>query len=140
MKRETYDRYLARFNAADASAFTDYLTPAAVMINGAYEMQGIEAIRRHYMEAIWPYFEETVTVERFVTDGETLAARLWTHFVARRDAQTVFGDVRRGEAFDFRGIVMYEIEQGRFARIHVAYNTFARTSLAGDTILLGLPH
>ncbi|MCC7412625.1 MAG: nuclear transport factor 2 family protein [Gammaproteobacteria bacterium] len=140
MDRASYDRYLSRFNHCDATAFDDYMTPDARMINGALEMRGIAAIQDHYANRIWPFFEETVHVERFVLDGSTLAARLWTHFAARRDADTIFGAVKRGEMFDYRGLVMYEIAGGRFARIDVSYLTFSRTNLDGRTTLLGLPH
>jgi len=140
MKRPNYDRYLQRFNAGDPAAFDDYLAPAALMLNGSYEMRGVAAIREHYTRQIWPYFAETVAVERFVSDERTLAARLWTHFVALRDADTVFGRVSKGEAFDYRGIVLYEIAGGRFTRIDVSYNSFSRTTLRGETLRLGLPH
>ncbi|MFO1402338.1 MAG: nuclear transport factor 2 family protein [Steroidobacteraceae bacterium] len=140
MDRPAYDRYLARFNRCDPTAFDDYMTPDARMINGGLEMRGIAAIQDHYQNKIWPFFEETVTVERFVLDGSTLAARLWTHFVARNDADTVFGAVKKGEMFDYRGLVMYEIVGGRFARIDVSYLTFSRTTVDGKTTLLGLPH
>ena len=140
MDRASYDRYLARFNRCDATAFADYMTPDARMINGALEMRGIAAIQDHYVARIWPYFEETVNVERFVLDGSTLAARLWTHFVARNDAETVFGSVQRGEMFDYRGLVMYEIVGGRFARIDVSYLSFSRTGIDSRTTFLGLPH
>jgi hypothetical protein len=140
MDRASYDRYLARFNHGDATAFNDYMTPEALMVNGTLEMRGIGAIQDHYINKIWPFFEETVHVERFVLDANTLAARLWTHFVARHDAATVFGAVQRGEVFDYRGLVMYEIAGGRFARIDVSYLSFSRTTVEGKTAFLGLPH
>ena len=46
----------------------------------------------------------------------------------------------RGEAFDFSGIIIYDVTNGRFSRIRVAYNTFLHTSPDGVVESLGIPH
>jgi hypothetical protein len=48
--------------------------------------------------------------------------------------------VRAGNTFDFTGIVMYRIEEGKFADIKVAYLEFIHTDLHGVKISLGIPH
>jgi hypothetical protein len=48
--------------------------------------------------------------------------------------------VRAGECFDYRGIIMYRNENDKFTDIKVAYLTFTRTTLDGETIDLGIPH
>jgi hypothetical protein len=58
----------------------------------------------------------------------------------RRDAQTVFGPVIKGEMFDFRGLIMYDVRDGRFATITVAYNSFRNTKVTGEVIERGIPH
>ena len=140
MQRSTYDDYLRRFNAADPDAFHAYMDESILMTNGAMHLKGIGAVREHYTRHIWPFFEETVHVERFVTDESTLAVRLRTRFVARADADTVFGRVARGDGFQYRGVVLYEIVGGRFTRIDVAYSEFVRIDADGARTMLGMPH
>ncbi len=140
MKRDRFDDYLRRFNAADSSAFLEYMHPRVLMTNGSMHLQGVEAVRAHYELNIWPCFDETVHVERFVTDESTLAVRLRTTFVARSDATTVFGSVRRADRFQYLGVVLYEIEDGRFTRIDVAYSEFLRIDSEGRATSLGMPH
>jgi hypothetical protein len=140
MNRATFDDYIRRFNAEDSTAFDDYIDPDMRMLNGALEFRGVDQMKEHYGSNIWPYFIEQIKVERFVSDDKTLAVQMWTHFIARRDADTLFGPVKAGECFDFRGVVFYEITSGRFTSIRVAYNSFTRTNLQGETVHLGIPH
>lgn len=136
----SYEQYISRFNEGDASVFDDFMAPGARMINGTMELAGVPAIQSHYQENIWPFFEEQLHVERFVADEQSVAVRLWTHFTAQSNAETIFGAVQIGETFDYRGIVMYEIVEGRFARIDVSYLSFTRTDTEQKTTDLGLPH
>lgn len=141
MRRERFDDYIRRFNAQDPTAFDDYIDPDMRMQNGALEFRGAQGMREHYCNRIWPHFQEQLRVERFVSDDTTLAVQMWTRFVARADASdTLFGPVKAGESFDYRGVIMYEIGGGRFTRITVAYNSFTLTNLAGQTTELGMPH
>ena len=51
------------------------------------------------------------------------------------------GPVLEGETFEFRGVISYRLdEDGRFADILVAYNSFTGTRRDGTTVELGLPH
>ena len=140
MDRQGFDDYIRRFNARDPSAFDDYLTGDMRMLNGALSFTGVAGMRDHYENKIWPDFDETISVLRFVSDDDTLAVQLWTRFVARRAGQTLFGEVEKGETFDFRGLVMYEIRNERFAAITVAYNSFVNAKVSGETIMMDLPH
>jgi hypothetical protein len=141
LDRSAYDRYIARFNAEDETAFDDYIHSEMKMLNGALEFSGREGMKQHYGERIWPIFKEELNILRFVSDGQTLAVRMWTHFIARKDAEeTIFGPVTKGHTFDFRGVVFYEIKDGLFSNIVVSYNSFTSTPPGGATIELGLPH
>ena len=140
MKRESFDDYIRRFNAEDPTAFDDYLSPDMVMVNGALEFRGIAGMRDHYQNRIWPFFRERLNVLRFVSDDTTLAVQMWTNFRARVAADTIFGPVEPGEMFDYRGLIMYRIRDGKFASITVAYNSFIKTRTNGETVSLGMPH
>ena len=141
MNRGRFDEYIRRFNAQDPTTFDDYIAADMHMKNGALEFRGAQGMREHYCKRIWPYFEERLQVERFVSDERTLAVQMWTRFVARADAtDTLFGPVRAGESFDYRGLIMYEIEYGKFVRITVSYNSFTHTDALGKSTELGIPH
>lgn len=140
MREEQFADYIRRFNAEDATAFDDYLAPDMAMTNGSLTFTGIEGMRHHYEALVWPHFVETLTVLRFIGNDDTLAVQMRTNFTARHDADTLFGPVRKGEQFDYRGIIMYELRDGKFARITVAFNSFIHTRLDGSTDNLGIPH
>ena len=140
MKRERYDDYIQRFNAQDMTAFEDYLAPNMRMVNGTLEFHGVQGMKDHYAK-IWKTFSEDLAVERFVSDEQTLAVQLWAHFTAlRSDENSLFGPVKLGETFDFRGLIMYQITDEKFSDIRVAYNSFTFTNLEGEVKDLGIPH
>ena len=66
---------------------------------------------------------------------------LRTDFTAQHDADTtLFGPVKAGEMFVYRGLIMYDLRDGRFATITVAYNSFTNIKTDGTRIEMGLPH
>jgi len=140
MNRTTFEDYLRRFNAEDASAFDDYLAPDMHMVNGTLEFHGVAGMRDHYEHKIWPYFRETLHLLNFVSDDRLVAVQLWTNFRARTDAVTLFGPVVTGEQFDYRGLILYELQNHRFRKITVAYNSFRNTKPSGVVVDLGMPH
>jgi hypothetical protein len=141
MDKGHFDEYIRRFNERDATAFDDYLAPDMHMQNGTLEFDGVTGMREHYAK-IWTSFDEELHVERYVSDEHTVAIQMWTHFTAHRDdPQSLFGPVDKGTTFDFNGLIMYRLnEDGRFADIKVAYNSFVRTNPDGSAEDLGIPH
>lgn len=140
MLRSRYDEYIARFNAEDPTAFDEFLAPDMKMLNGALEFEGVSGMRDHYQRKIWPYFYERLNILRYVADDNCLAVQMWTNFEARAPAETLFGKVVTGEQFDFRGLIMYDVRDGRFSRIVVAYNSFVNTKRDGQVFEMGMPH
>lgn len=140
MERALFDEYIAGFNAADPTTFDRFVAPDLHLVNGTLEILGRQGMKDHYA-AIWPDFQEILTVERFVSAGDRVAIQMWARFVARADnEETLFGPVRRDETFDFRGLIMYEVADGLFADILVAYNSFTHTATDGARTDLGIPH
>lgn len=141
MLRIRYDEYIRRFNQEDPTAFDEFLAPDMRMLNGALEFTGVAGMRDHYENRIWPYFVETLNVLRYVSDETVLAVQMWTRFTAKTAATTLFGAVEKGELFDYRGVILYDIDQtGRFSSITVAYNSFINTRLDGRKHDMGMPH
>ena len=136
-----FEQYIARFNAEDHTAFEDYLHPEMHMLNGTLEYTGIDGMIHHYKVNIWPDFVETLSVPRFVSSDKYIAIHMHTHFEAKHDKEgSLFGDVKKGETFDFNGLIMYTLEDGLFKDIQVAYNSFIYTDVNGNTRDLGMPH
>lgn len=142
MLRSRFDEYIARFNAEDATAFDEFLAPDMHMQNGTLEFTGVDGMKHHYQQRIWPTFREVLTVPRFVSDERTVAIQMITDFTARcDDLSSLFGPVLAGETFQFNGVIMYRVdEHHRFADILVAYNSFTYTNRAGKSVDLGIPH
>ena len=141
MKREVFDTYIRRFNAEDPTAFDDYLSPDMHMQNGTLEFTGSQGMKDHYAR-IWGKLKETLQVERFVSDEDTAAIQMHAHFdVLTDDPESLFGPVRKGEMFDFHGLIMYQLgDDGKFADIKVAYNRFIFTDINGQRTDRGIPH
>lgn len=132
MKREDYDDYVRRFNAKDVTAFERYLSPTVRVWNGETYYTGIDGMKAHYAK-IWAHFIETLNVLRFVSDDDTVAVELRTDFEATSDAQdTPVGPVRKGERLQFNGVVLYEVEDGLFTSIKVAYLSFFHFDVDGN--------
>lgn len=141
MERESFDTYIRRFNQEDPGAFEDYMAPNVRMLNGTLELRGVGEVKEHYAR-IWAAMRESLDVQRFVSDSATVAIQMHTHFEVRvDDPASPFGRIRAGETFDFHGLIMYRLgDDGRFADIKVAYNSFIYTSLDGTATDLGIPH
>lgn len=140
MHRARFDEYIRRFNAEDPTGFDEFIAPNLRMQNGTLVFHGVQGMKDHYAK-IWGTFKETLTVERFVSDSESVAIQMWANFLTLKDVEeSVFGPMRAGEQLDFRGLIMYRLESQKFADIRVAYNSFTFTGLDGVQVERGIPH
>jgi SnoaL-like polyketide cyclase. len=141
MQQSRFEEYLARFNAEDVTVFDDFLHHDVKVLNGNLELHGVEAMKAHYAGHIWPDFDERLDLLRFVGNEETAAVQLWTRFEARHDSpHSLFGAVVKGDRFDYRGIIMYELRDEKFTSITVAYNAFSKMAVSGAITQLGIVH
>lgn len=142
MDEPRFREYIRRFNEEDDTAFDDYLAADVHVKNGTLEFTGVDGMKHHYRKLIWPDYVEKLTVPRFVSDAGRAAIQMNTLFTARHDAEeSLFGPVKKGETFEFDGVIMYEIDDtGRFRDILVAYNSFVHTDADGNRRDLGIPH
>jgi len=140
MKRHIFDDYISRFNARDDTAFDDYLAPDLTVQNGHLCYEGVAGMKAHYAH-IWRTMRETLSVLHYVSNGETGAVEMKTHFEVVADAEeSPFGPVQAGECFDYHGVIMYQFREGKIKDIKVAYLDFVRTELSGEKISLGIVH
>jgi hypothetical protein len=140
MKKEVFMDYINRFNNRDATAFEDYLDPNCVIVNGTLVLQGMQGMKDHYHH-MWQSIKEELNVERFISDDNTIAIQMWTHFIVEKDDDnSVFGKVKKGELFDYHGIIMYELVNNKYTSIKVSYLSFSYTDVNGNKKELGIPH
>jgi len=140
MTEERYMQYINRFNAQDMSAFDEFIHPELHMINGTLEYTGVQGMKDHYAK-IWGKFSEDLTIEKFISNKQHVAVKMWAHFTALiNDDASLFGPVKKGENFDFKGLILYDLENEKFKRIQVAYNSFTFTNVNGEVTDLGIPH
>ncbi|CAG9000855.1 MAG: hypothetical protein CENE_02862 [Candidatus Celerinatantimonas neptuna] len=140
MDKAKFDDYITRFNARDDTAFDDYLCPGMKMLNGALRFEGIEGMKDHYMNKIWPWFEEKLHIPRFISNEKHIAIEMVTYFTAQQPGDTLFGHVVEGERFIFHGMIMYDLKDDKFSSIQVAYNSFKNIKPDGTEIEMGIPH
>ncbi|MFV0383158.1 nuclear transport factor 2 family protein [Paracoccus sp. (in: a-proteobacteria)] len=140
MNRAAFDDYIARFNNRDVSGFEMYIASDMKMLNGALEFTGVEGMKEHYVEKIWPHFDERLNVLGFVASDSNAAVRMRTVFTARADGDTLFGPVKKGQRFVYLGVIFYDIRDSRFTSITVAYNSFRSITPDGTETELGMPH
>lgn len=140
MKKEIFNDYIRRFNERDLTTFEDYIDPDASIINGTLEIRGMQGMKDHY-NRIWRSMKEELQVNRFVSDDDSLAIEMLTHFeVLKDDDDSPFGKIKAGEKFVYHGIIMYQMVNNKFTNIKVAYLSFTYTDLEGKTKELGIPH
>lgn len=133
-------QYINRFNAQDMSAFDEFIHPELHMINGTLEYTGVQGMKDHYAK-IWGKFSEDLTIEKFISNKQLVAVKMWAHFTALiNDDESLFGPVKKGENFDFKGLILYDLKNEKFKRIQVAYNSFTFTNINGEVTDLGIPH
>jgi hypothetical protein len=140
MKKEVFMDYINRFNNRDATAFEDYLDPDCVITNGTLVLKGMQGMKDHYHH-MWQSITEILNVERYISNDDTIAIQMWTHFIVDRDDDnSVFGKVKKGEMFDYHGIIMYDLVNNKYTSIKVSYLSFTYTDVNGNVKELGIPH
>lgn len=141
MDQALFDDYIARFNQRDPTAFEDYLAADMHMQNGTLQFDGVQGMKDHYAR-IWSTFREELFPTDYSADDLNVGIRMYTLFTAERDdPDSLFGSVREGETFEFRGVISYRLDHdGKFADILVAYNSFTATKRDGRRVEMGLPH
>lgn len=140
MKKEAFDDYIDRFNKRDATTFEDYIHPNARIQNGTLCINGKQGMKDHYVK-LWGGYTEELNVQRYVSDEHTVAIEMLAHFTALRDdEQSVFGPILKGEHFDTHNVIIYQVENGKFADIKIATVTRVKTNLKGEKINVGQAH
>lgn len=141
-KQYFLNNYIGKFNKQDPTGFEEFFAPDIKMYNGSLLFEGVEAVKEHYHQ-IWSVMDETLNViEYYDISDSRLIIELHTHFyVPETKIDTPFGEITKGQKFDFHGLIQYKInEDNKFYEVKVAYFDFIKTEPDGSTVNIGAPH
>jgi ketosteroid isomerase-like protein len=128
MSAKTFRDYIDAFNHDDYRAFGEHYDEDVVLvIAGRKALHGRQAIFDFY-RAVKRQTRRTIHVDKLIRTPNRLAAELHSEFVATEDSpEFIAGSLKRGQRIFIRTFVLYDLRQGRFARIRSAeYRKIAR--------------
>jgi ketosteroid isomerase-like protein len=118
MSAERFAAYIDAFNRDDYRTFGDYYDEGVVLvIAGKRELRGRQAIFDFY-ETVKSQTRRVIQVKGFVSSGNLIAAELESEFEALTDLPDfTAGPMKKGGRIYINTVVLYELHDGRFARI-----------------------
>jgi ketosteroid isomerase-like protein len=121
MSPARFAEYIDAFNRGDYAAFGDFYDPNVILdIAGKRELRGRDAIFDFY-RAVKSQTRRTIEIVNVLSAGNRLAAELQSEFVALEDLPNfTAGPMKKGGRIFINTIVLYELREGRFARIRSA--------------------
>jgi len=118
---ERFHEYLACFNAGDFDRLREYYADDVELINGAgVVMRGPDEVFAFYRE-VRSVTQRTIKVLRALADEHLVFAELESEFLATTDAPDfASGPMREGDRLYINTVAVYEVRDGRFARVRAA--------------------
>ncbi len=121
MSPERFARYIAAFNRDDYATFgACYHEDVVLTLAGKRELRGRDAIFDFYRE-VKAQTRRTIQVNSVIASGNQLAAELQSEFRALEDLPNFpAGPMKKGGRLFINTVVLYELRDGKFARIRSA--------------------
>lgn len=121
MPLERLAEYVAAFNRGDFAAFGDFYDANVTLdIAGKRVLRGRDAIFDFY-RGVRAQTQRTIEVVNAIADGNRLAAELQSEFLALEDLPDfTAGAMKKGDRIYINTVALYELREGRFARIRSA--------------------
>jgi len=121
MSRERFLAYIDAFNKDDYSGFGDYYDEdVELVIAGNRELHGRQAIFDFY-KVVKAQTQRTIQVDKFIGTGNRIAVELESEFLALEDLPDFSaGPMKKGGRIFINTFVIYELVNGKFARIRSA--------------------
>lgn len=121
MNRTDYEEYVGAFNHGDFDGFSKHYTDDVVFeLGDMRRLEGPDQIVEFYRE-VRAHVRETLTVLKLVIDDHGVAAEVETEFLALNDwPEFVSGPLKQGDVFKRRGLIMYDLRDGKFSYIRSA--------------------
>lgn len=121
MTRERFQAYIDAFNRNDYSGFGDYYAEDVVLvIAGKRELRGRQAIFDFY-KVVKAQTTRTIQVNKFIGTEDRIATELESEFLALEDLPDFSaGPMKKGGRIFINTFVIYDLVDGKFARIRSA--------------------
>jgi SnoaL-like domain len=121
MSRERFQAYIDAFNRSDYSHFGDYYAEDVVLvIAGKRELRGRQAIFDFY-KVVKAQTTRTIQVNRYIGTANRIATELQSEFLALEDVPDFSaGPMKKGGRIFINTFVIYDLVDGKFARIRSA--------------------
>ena len=124
MDRQTYDGYLAKFNARDYDGVLDYFAQDFEVSFAGYSLRSRAAVLDFY-RFLHSYIKETIVIDRFLSDDRTLVLEARVQLEGIREL--TFEDAKRagferlaapppGVSLVIPQFIHYHLEGGKFVR------------------------
>lgn len=125
-----FRRYIDAFNRADESVYGEYYDPDVVLVlGGGRELRGRDQIFDFY-RVVREGTRRIIRVKDVLVDGDKMAVELESEFEALVDHPTYLEALVKGDRRWQNTVVLYDLKQGRFARIRSATFKTRLTSAA----------
>ncbi|MDP3739996.1 MAG: nuclear transport factor 2 family protein [Hyphomonadaceae bacterium] len=114
-------RYMDAFNQGDYGALTDFYCEDVLLVNaGGTKLEGRKAIVDFYRQ-VTSKTRRTISILQAFASGDRLAAELESEFLALEDyPEFASGPMRKGDRLYINTFAIYELRDGRYARIRSA--------------------
>jgi ketosteroid isomerase-like protein len=121
MPPERFAQYIAAFNRGDYGSFGDFYDPDVTLdIAGKRVLRGRDAIFEFY-RVVRAQTQRTIEVLNVISEGNRLAVELQSEFLALEDLPNfTAGAMQTGDRIYINTVALYELKEGRFARIRSA--------------------
>ena len=121
MSAEQFSAYIDAFNRDDVATYGDYYDDNVVLvIAGKTELHGRKAIFDFY-QVVKSQTRRTLQINKFVATPNHLAVELESEFLALQDLpEFTAGPMRKGGRIFINTFVLYDLHDGKFARIRSA--------------------
>ena len=125
MLREDFDVYLTKFNGRDYKGFLDYFADDFEMIHVGGSLKTRDAVMKFY-NFLHAYIEESVIVDRFVSDEHTIAleVRVQIKGVKELSPEAVAASdypkltpLTVGQTAVIPQFIHYHLEKGKFVKV-----------------------
>jgi len=125
MNRSEFDAYLEKFNAGDYQGFLDYYATPFEMVHAGGRFTTREEVLKFYA-FLHHYLKERVIVDRFVSDGRTVAIEARVRIEGVVDLTREILDaseypgllpLRAGEMVELSQFIHYHIAEGKFTKV-----------------------
>ena len=118
---ESFKAYIDAFNRGDTETYGKYYADDVVLVvGGEKELRGHQAIFDFYKD-VRANTERTIQVNKVISSGNHLAVELQSEFVALEDDPNfIAGPIKKGGRIFINTFVLYDLHDGKFARIRSA--------------------